>query len=372
VIKRLKATALNDKTNIDLIFHPDINLLTGRNGCGKTTILKLLWYLISGNVERIIPEITFKTIELETDTFTLKLIKESLDLQIQWTIGDKEAPLLTVSLSEEKTRESFESIDRKVNKQIIEVSGASLFFPTFRRIEGGFSIPSEDSKEFSRFGIIGRELRWSITHPLIEAMSSISDSLSVGKHKFIAAVATSDVRQFVTENYAEIGEEVNQLHSSLSQLIEKISTASAEGDANILAQIKTVAKELEEKRETIRKPIAVLEALVCEILEYKGIKLNDAIAFGDFKAAISSSKLSSGEKHMLSFLCYNAFTRNACIFIDEPEISLHPDWQRILFETLLSQNSSNQFIVATHSPFIYSRYSNKDLEIAIDKGDSDE
>ena len=38
-----------------------------------------------------------------------------------------------------------------------------------------------------------------------------------------------------------------------------------------------------------------------------------------------------GEKQMLSFLCYNAFANQTCIFIDEPEISLHVDWQRILF-----------------------------------------
>lgn len=46
---------------------------------------------------------------------------------------------------------------------------------------------------------------------------------------------------------------------------------------------------------------------------------------------------------------------------DEPELSLHIDWQRRLFPTLLEQATSNQFFVATHSPFIYSKYPDKEF-----------
>ena len=58
------------------------------------------------------------------------------------------------------------------------------------------------------------------------------------------------------------------------------------------------------------------------------------------------------------------------IFIDEPELSLHVDWQRLLFPKLLSQSTNNQFIVATHSPFIYSKYPDKELLLDADRGDS--
>ena len=63
---------------------------------------------------------------------------------------------------------------------------------------------------------------------------------------------------------------------------------------------------------------------------------------------------------MLSFLCYNTFSENAAIFIDEPELSLHVDWQRLLLPTLLEQGIENQFFIATHSPFIYSKYPDKE------------
>lgn len=80
-------------------------------------------------------------------------------------------------------------------------------------------------------------------------------------------------------------------------------------------------------------------------------------------------KLSAGEKQMLSFLCYNTFSKNKIIFIDEPELSLHPDWQRLLIPTLLKQGGNNQFFIATHSPFIYAKYPDKELVLSEDKGE---
>ncbi|MEK8016973.1 MAG: AAA family ATPase, partial [Candidatus Parabeggiatoa sp.] len=71
---------------------------------------------------------------------------------------------------------------------------------------------------------------------------------------------------------------------------------------------------------------------------------------------------------MLSFLCYNAFYDNGIIFIDEPELSLHVDWQRRLFDILIEQGNQNQLFVATHSPFIYSQFPDKELILDYDKG----
>ena len=64
--------------------------------------------------------------------------------------------------------------------------------------------------------------------------------------------------------------------------------------------------------------------------------------------------------------------QNAIFIIDEPELSLHVDWQRQLFPTLLKQGTSNQFIVATHSPFIYSKYPDKELMLSSDKGNNED
>ena len=106
-------------------------------------------------------------------------------------------------------------------------------------------------------------------------------------------------------------------------------------------------------------------------MTYSGIKefvsLTD-ITLGEEDEAIDSDKLSAGEKQMLSFLCYNIFSENTAIFIDEPELSLHVDWQRLLLPTLLEQETGNQFFVATHSPFIYTKYPEREILLDEDRG----
>lgn len=44
-------------------------------------------------------------------------------------------------------------------------------------------------------------------------------------------------------------------------------------------------------------------------------------------------------------------TENNVILIDEPEISLHPDLQRKLFNLLVEYSKDKQIIVSTHSPY---------------------
>jgi DNA repair exonuclease SbcCD ATPase subunit len=101
MIKRFEIIGLHGKPNFDfnLLFNPDLNILTGKNGSGKTTILKLLWYCLSGNVERIRSEIIFKKATLQTDRFNLTVSmdveSEAKDLTFNLEVdGNVKLPLL--------------------------------------------------------------------------------------------------------------------------------------------------------------------------------------------------------------------------------------------------------------------------------------
>ncbi|KAJ9432147.1 AAA family ATPase [Pantoea sp. YR343] len=67
--------------------------------------------------------------------------------------------------------------------------------------------------------------------------------------------------------------------------------------------------------------------------------------------------MSSGERQLLTMLyAASKMNNDALVLIDEPEISLHIDWQEELLEKMLSQLSEQQIIVCTHSPSIATGY----------------
>lgn len=75
--------------------------------------------------------------------------------------------------------------------------------------------------------------------------------------------------------------------------------------------------------------------------------------------------LSSGEKQLflralsLKFLNVN----NSIILIDEPEISLHPRWQRKIVNVYENIGENNQIIIATHSPHIIGDVKKEQLRV---------
>lgn len=69
--------------------------------------------------------------------------------------------------------------------------------------------------------------------------------------------------------------------------------------------------------------------------------------------------LSSGERQILTMLTLVAFssTAESVFIVDEPEISLHPHWQEMFLDQLLTQAPpETQIILATHSPEIVARH----------------
>ena len=371
MIKRLEVKDLHGRPGFDfeIDFHPDLNLFTGKNGSGKTTLLKVLWYLVSGNLERLIPEITFTKIHLTTNWYTISLDWES--------VGKTRVLTARLSTPDGKDREKVVFDQRRMpqvqqqmhvlNANIITAPMSSLFFPTFRRVEGGFS--TQETQVGQRYGI---RYSYSGAPSVQQALEDLADRLTVNQHKFIASISTRDIVDLLTTRLASVSRARDDLYIKLSTFIEEtIGSRGSHGAdaAQVLKQVEERLEEVNRDREALQQPFSVLESLTKKILAHKGIRIGEAMTFGETADAITSDKLSAGEKQMLSFLSYNAFASSCCFFIDEPEISLHVDWQRILFPTILQQRTGNQFFVATHSPFIYTKYKDKEKQLDKDRGD---
>jgi predicted ATP-binding protein involved in virulence len=349
-------------------FHSDINIFTGVNGSGKTTLMKLMWYLISGNVERVVPEINFNSFELNTTKYTIKLSK--VDDQVTWRFESEQYG----SIGKTEMAEVFIANGaEEINRRVIDLNDQSLYFPTFRRIEGGYSM-GQGPRARRRLSVTYAA---EYTHDGIQTqLESISDRLSIGRHKFVCSISTHDIISLLTKRYAAVSERLNEQYKTFStSIIQAIQEAKSEGvetletkALDILNSIQSKADSINERQELLLRPFTVLSELTAKLFRHKGIKVQ-SITLGESINAIDSDSLSAGEKQMLSFLCYNAFCLRGVVFIDEPELSLHPDWQRRLFGTLIRQQPTNQFIVATHSPFIYTKYADKEIALEENKGD---
>ena len=84
---------------------------------------------------------------------------------------------------------------------------------------------------------------------------------------------------------------------------------------------------------------------------------HNEIYFDSYGETISPYKLSSGEKQMLIILLTVLVQdkKPFVLFMDEPEVSLHVEWQQKLLDLLLDLNPNAQIILTTHSPAVIMR-----------------
>lgn len=156
----------------------------------------------------------------------------------------------------------------------------------------------------------------------------------------------------------------NDLPTKMNQLLIDIQALD---DAEI-------AKEIKKNPNIPYKDISINERMsrftnafnkMFENLSYSHIENVDShksIIFEKYGSPVAIDKLSSGEKQIVyrgSFLLKDINAMNgAFIFIDEPEISLHPNWQSKVmnfYKDIFTDNSgkqTSQIFAVTHSPFI--------------------
>ncbi|MFS8425435.1 AAA family ATPase [Xanthomonas campestris pv. incanae] len=344
-------------------FNSDLNLLTGRNGSGKTTILKLIWLIISGNVLIALKEVPFRSCTIVTSEYSCTVIRTGrVNCKIEMEIGG-----LTYSFEDdsEELGEFGEAAEDKAASHL--TVGSSLFFPTFRRIEGGFSMTPAQRNRSGNF--------FRTEADIDEPLAALSRKLTEKDHIFVSAISTQDIVSLLLKKYAIFSEEINGFQGNVSRsVINKIrqyenTQGGGQNADQLLSETRAEIEKIEEFRSETMQPLDAIRSLVERLFRHSGISFGKRLSFGDAAEAVNSEALSAGEKQMLSFICYNAFYKDAVVFIDEPELSLHVDWQRQLYSILESQNSGNQFIFATHSPFIYAKYPDKEVLVGSDRGD---
>ncbi len=84
----------------------------------------------------------------------------------------------------------------------------------------------------------------------------------------------------------------------------------------------------------------------------KIVRTSNEIIFDQYGGRLLPYNLSSGEKQLLVILLTLLVQDNKpyVLFMDEPEVSLHIEWQQQLVSRMRELNPNAQIIIATHSP----------------------
>ena len=86
----------------------------------------------------------------------------------------------------------------------------------------------------------------------------------------------------------------------------------------------------------------------------KMVRTENEIRFSQIGETLVSYQLSSGEKQMLAILLTVLVEDEQpyVLFMDEPEVSLHIEWQKRLIDLIVELNPHVQIILTTHSPAV--------------------
>ena len=125
----------------------------------------------------------------------------------------------------------------------------------------------------------------------------------------------------------------------------------------IIAVLQSGDADAAVKAQQISEPKKKFQDMIDSLFADTGkqlVRSRNDIAFSQIGEILTPYQLSSGEKQMLVILMTVLVEDNQpyVLFMDEPEVSLHIDWQQRLIDLILELNPNVQIILTTHSPAV--------------------
>ena len=162
-------------------------------------------------------------------------------------------------------------------------------------------------------------------------------------------------------------------HDQIMDILQNLSLKETSGQ-HALTVLDAYAEALESRssqRALVADRLRNFERILSSFLGDKTVSIDPkeglVIRADHTQEVLRERSLSSGEFHLLLLMVAALVTRRrgTVIAIDEPEMSMHLEWQRRLIPALLecASNANPLFIFATHSPDLAASYSQGLVEL---------
>lgn len=400
-------------------FQPKENFLIGVNGSGKTTVINLIAAAIEADFTTL-DRIDFEKITVDLISTEDKKNKSKI---VVWKQENEKTPYQNILFEIYKGKEKYFDIylddleeDRIIRKRSLYQTSFKLYpnnpkkdlqlelkrlfntswlsihryKPNFRRIEekNFESLVDQKLAEFST-NLSGylNELNRKAKDETDKFQKYIFLSLlsAESEDQLFKTVRKIDIdkeKRSLAEVYSLFKLDSSEYQENLDKYANtfKIALENAENDkisfidAEYLIGMQRIHSVIQKWQELLHKQEVIFESrnnfmtVINDLLQRKELSLNIR---NELQVETQSGKifplsnLSSGEKQLLIIFGETLLQRSEPhIFIaDEPELSLHVEWQEKLVQGLKILNPYSQMIFATHSPDIVGKYQNSVINI---------
>lgn len=406
-IKSVDIKGFWGRYNAECHFNGDVNIIIGMNGTGKTTFINILHAVLSVDLDELnnnqFEEITIK-IEHGNSKKTIKAQKKE-DPKfrypfVEYTVSTKKY-LCRLFPSDDRTSVTYrrraieESNDvRMLLKKFVSLSSVSVY-----RMRHSDDVEVRDrvgrvvmspvdyrlnqlKSEFTQYQFelsqkarnVSTNLQKDVLTSLLHDRKDVVDGIKIPKEfdaekerrTLLSAYARlgfsdSDVKKKIFIHIDSINEAIKNLYNSENSEDKSVDIDFVAIEAFARTQrVISFALEAETKVQEIYKDHEMFLKTISDFIPEKRFFVENAVLVvkNSSLQEIPLEKLSSGEKQLLILLIESLLQRKSpVIYItDEPEISLHIEWQRKIIPAIRQLNENSQIIAATHSPEIASKY----------------